>query len=232
MTPGAAGWHGKLPTVSDFASRRLDARFIEIWDEQLSSSLGALREQEGERWTETYLCCPTWRFLMGPGFLAPPFDATCWTGVLMPSVDHVGRYYPLTLASSVAAMPSDAQEMKSLWFWLKKLEDAAIAALQDDWSIDQLELELFRLGLPIVGQESGQAGGLDDACAGLELPPCAMAFFGIGEAHEAIAPEEQLPACMWCSEPEGSAAKVLRATSMQDAFLKLWTVNLVQGQAP
>jgi type VI secretion system protein ImpM len=228
VTPGAAGWHGKLPSVSDFASRRLDARFIEIWDEELSSSLGALREQEGERWTEAYLSCPTWRFLIGPGFLAPPFDATSWTGVLMPSVDHVGRYYPLTLASSLTVMPSCADEMKSLWCWLKKLEDAAIAALQEDWSIDQLEAELFRLGLPTVGEEPEQADGFDGACASLELPPSAMAFFGVGETHGVIAPEELLPACMWCSEPEGCAAKVLRATSMQGAFSKLWTVNLVQ----
>jgi hypothetical protein len=74
--------------------------------------------------------------------------------------------------SSVTVMPSGADAVQRFWYWLKKLGDAAIAALREDWSIDQLEVELYRLGSP--------------------------------------------------------AAKLLRATSMQDAFLKLWTVNLVQ----
>ena len=28
----AAGWYGKLPTLGDFASRRLDNDFVDIWD--------------------------------------------------------------------------------------------------------------------------------------------------------------------------------------------------------
>ena len=38
----APGWHGKLPTLGDFASRRLEAPFIEAWDGWLAAGMLAL----------------------------------------------------------------------------------------------------------------------------------------------------------------------------------------------
>src|SRR5262249_2958329 len=102
-TTMAAGWHGKLPTLGDFATRRLAADFVHSWDAWLSEQLPALRQQPD--WLEAYLASPSWRFLLMPGVLPGPSGETAWAGVLMPSVDRVGRYYPMTLAQPLPALP-------------------------------------------------------------------------------------------------------------------------------
>ena len=68
----AIGWHGKLPTVGDFATRRLDTNFVGVWDDWLSAGLAKLRGQDESHWLDAYLSSPTWRFLMTPGFLPAP----------------------------------------------------------------------------------------------------------------------------------------------------------------
>ena len=55
-------------------------------------------------WLDGYLASPSWRFLLMPGVM----DGQPWAGVLMPSVDRVGRYYPLTIARPLPALPADA----------------------------------------------------------------------------------------------------------------------------
>ena len=48
----AAGWHGKLPSLGDFASRRLEPAFIEAWDGWLAQGMLALREADPAGWLE------------------------------------------------------------------------------------------------------------------------------------------------------------------------------------
>jgi type VI secretion system protein ImpM len=129
------GWYGKLPTLGDFASRRLSADFIEPWDIWLGEGLAAQRETLGEAWLDAYLHSPTWRFVLMPGTLLGLEPQRALAGVLMPSVDRVGRYFPLTLIASLAALPQSATELEALLGWLHRLEDLALDALQDDWSI-------------------------------------------------------------------------------------------------
>ena len=140
------GWHGKLPSLGDFASRRLDDTFIEPWDGWLAAGLLALREAAPESWLEQYLASPSWRFLLMPGVL--PAAQGAWAGVLMPSVDKVGRYFPLTLVLPLGDGPGNTQQMAGLWHWLGRLDDLARDALYEDWSADRLEEELARMALP------------------------------------------------------------------------------------
>jgi type VI secretion system protein ImpM len=201
---GAAGWHGKLPTVSDFASRRLDARFIDLWDSWVSAGLAKMRADDGDRWVEAYLAAPTWRFLIAPGFLPAPFHAGAWAGVLMPSVDRVGRYYPLTLAAPLHEAPVDASAQDSLWAWLHRLEDVAMDALDEDWSIDVLENELFRLGLPPQGGDSHPGSG--------SLATSSVAeFFAAADG----------PCCVWHSEIDG-APVAFRSRGLHESISGLW----------
>ena len=143
-----AGWHGKLPSLGDFATRRLDAGFVQVWDAWLSAGLAGLARQPD--WLDAYLAGPVWRFVLMPGALAVPGGAAspAWAGVLMPSVDRVGRYYPLTLAHPLDGLPGDAGALDALLRWLAALDDAAADALHGDWSIDALEAELARIGAP------------------------------------------------------------------------------------
>jgi len=142
------GWYGKLPSLGDFASRRLPPAFVEPWDDWLASGLAAWREQAPDGWLAGYLASPSWRFVLMPGVLGGAASAAsaAWTGVLMPSVDRVGRYFPLTLARTLPALPSDAAQANELLTWLQQLDDVALDALHDDWSVERLDAELVRLG--------------------------------------------------------------------------------------
>lgn len=147
---GAPGWHGKLPSLGDFASRRLDAAFIEPWDGWLAAGLLALRQARPETWLDDYLGSPSWRFLLMPGVLPGLAGSQAWAGVLMPSVDRVGRYFPLTLVQPLGGGPASTQQMVGLWHWLGRLDELARDALYEDWTADQLEQELARMALPEI----------------------------------------------------------------------------------
>ena len=92
-----AGWFGKLPMLGDFASRRLPDAFIGPWDEWLQASLASSRSATGDRWLDLYLTFPVWRFALPAGLIGD----RCWIGVLLPSVDRVGRCFPLTICEPV-----------------------------------------------------------------------------------------------------------------------------------
>jgi type VI secretion system protein ImpM len=142
------GWHGKLPSLGDFASRRLDAAFIDAWDSWLAAGLLGLRERNPAGWLDAYLASPSWRFLLMPGVLPGAAGAQGWAGVLMPSVDRVGRYFPFTIVQPLGDAPRSTQQMRSLWFWLGRLDELAADALQDDWNVERLEYELARMAAP------------------------------------------------------------------------------------
>jgi type VI secretion system protein ImpM len=142
------GWYGKLPSLGDFASRRLEADFIEPWDLWLAGAMQVHRQSLGDGWVEAYLDSPPWRFLLSPGVLRGIDSSQVFAGVLLPSVDRVGRYFPLTIAASLARVPVAAAEFEALLAWLHRLEDTALDALQGDWSIDDLERALADLGPP------------------------------------------------------------------------------------
>ena len=173
--PSAAGWHGKLPSLGDFATRRLDGAFVQVWDAWLATGLAALARQPA--WLDAYLAGPVWRFVLMPGALpaAVPGTApsgTAWAGVLMPSVDRVGRYYPLTIAHPLHGLPSTNAAIDSLLRWLAALDDLAADALHDDWTIAVLETELARVGPPpsaAPGIAAADAAPMREAVAVLPL---------------------------------------------------------------
>jgi type VI secretion system protein ImpM len=144
----AVAWYGKLPGTGDFASRRLDADQIETIDAWLTDIMVALRAHDPEGWLNAYLASPSWRFAWLPDAAPAPLSGLTWIGVVMPSVDSVGRYFPLIFLHGLEQMPTAATEVDALMSWLTRLDDIAAAALDEDWVIDQLESALSALGLP------------------------------------------------------------------------------------
>ncbi len=140
---GPTGLHGKFPARGDFVTRNLPRAFVTPWDDWLQAGMAASRQQLGERWLSIYLESPIWRFVLAAGVCGP--DA--WAGVLIPSVDKVGRYFPLTIAEPLAgtALPLVTAMRASAWF--DRAEALAVRALEDD----HLDLEGF------VGDVAGLA---------------------------------------------------------------------------
>jgi len=180
------GWHGKLPALGDFASRRLDPAYVDVWDRWLSDGMLALREQLGDHWLEAYLASPSWRFLLMPGVLPGSAGERAWAGVLMPSVDKVGRYFPFTVAQPLDGQLVSPAQMRTLWRWLAQLDDIAADALQDDWDVARLEEELARHAGPdlvapaLAPCEAPQRGVLLPAAMPSGLDP---AGWIVNEAH-------------------------------------------------
>jgi type VI secretion system protein ImpM len=88
------GFHGKMPARGDFVQAGLPRGFTVAWEAWLNRALPHSREQLGEIWEDCWLEAPIWHFALAAGLCGP--DAVL--GVWMPSVDRVGRHYPLTLA--------------------------------------------------------------------------------------------------------------------------------------
>ena len=133
-----AGWYGKIPALGDFASRRLPQGFINSWDAWLQRSLTASRAALRESWQETYLSSPIWRFALLPGVV----DDKCWIGIMMPSADRVGRYFPLTIVLSLDPHPEIISTVFAAQNWFAALEQIALASLSMDFQIMELEEHL------------------------------------------------------------------------------------------
>ncbi|MFT6895914.1 MAG: type VI secretion system protein ImpM [Paraglaciecola sp.] len=135
MTPG---FYGKIPAKGDFIQRRLDRSFTSGWDNWLQSGMDSSRAALGESWLGHYMISPLWRFALSPGILSPG----ALVGVIMPSVDSVGRHFPLTLAVELADMGDLYQLAMENDSWFEKLEDIALSSLDSDFSLDSFEEQL------------------------------------------------------------------------------------------
>ncbi len=125
--PKCAGFYGKLPAHGDFVSRQLDKPMIDCWDHWLQSGMASSRVQLGSQWLECYLSAPIWRFGLATGLCGP-----ARLGVMMPSIDRVGRYFPLTVTI-------DLHTDVCLWHaaicakeWLAAIEAAMLNLLEED----------------------------------------------------------------------------------------------------
>lgn len=126
------GFYGKLPVLGDFVSRRLSREFINPWDKWLQSAMAASQQQLVENWLKAYLSSPVWRFALSPGLCGN----SGWLGVLMPSVDRVGRYFPLTLALPVSADINLPDVFIANNAWFAEVESIALTALEDNLDLN------------------------------------------------------------------------------------------------
>ncbi|MGC3987190.1 MAG: type VI secretion system-associated protein TagF [Pseudorhodoferax sp.] len=141
--PAVAGaappaWYGKLSMLGDFAQRRLPQEVALACDRWLAATMHALPQVLGERWPWAYLEAPLLRFACGPGVLS----AQWWFGVLMPSCDKVGRYFPLWVGHCTAQPPRDAAGLAGLVAWYEALARAAVRTLEDGATVAGFEAEL------------------------------------------------------------------------------------------
>jgi type VI secretion system protein ImpM len=133
-TSRAPGFYGKVPILGDFVTRRLPVDFVRPWDAWLQGAMSASQGELGTTWLDVYLTCPVWRFAVSSGVCG----MAAWTGVLMPSVDRVGRYFPFTLATELPAPLPLPDLLVRAADWFKQMEQLALSVLDHD-----LDLEIF-----------------------------------------------------------------------------------------
>ncbi len=138
-----AGFYGKLPARGDFVRGALPRDFTDRWDAWLAPAIAGSRTRMGEDWLPAFLEAPVWRFILSAGLCGE----RAALGVMLPSVDRAGRYFPLTFAALFDAGTTPASDVT----WLDRCEAAGRAALEDDAGPDQLGA---MLGIPAAQGET------------------------------------------------------------------------------
>jgi type VI secretion system protein ImpM len=129
----AIGFYGKIPARGDFVHAGLPRTFTNPWDDWMQRMLAASRSVLVQAWLPAWLKAPVWRFVLSPGVCGP--DAAI--GLWVPSVDSVGRYFPLALAA-VARSANSRGLMRDAGGFLAAAQWAAHDALENDLPPDEL----------------------------------------------------------------------------------------------
>lgn len=176
-TAGAFGAYGKLPALGDFFRITLPRGFIDPWDGFLQGAMTGGRARLGGRWNDCYLTAPIWRFTLAGGLAGP--DPVI--GVMMASIDRVGRQFPLTLAATLPGSRSALLDHFIATPTFLDLEGIALGALDDAMTREALAARLAPLGAragraeaalsarpgTLVAVGAGAQGLLTDLAAGL-----------------------------------------------------------------
>jgi len=122
----AVGWYGKIPGTGDFITRRVPPAFSESWDRWLQPAIEESKQRLGRRWRNAFLSMPAWRFVLGPGVAG----ADAWAGLMVPSVDAVGRCFPLTIGCALPAASVDVvATLLEAARWFEEIQPIALKAI-------------------------------------------------------------------------------------------------------
>lgn len=153
-TPNAApGFYGKLPARGDFIGRRFARPFVDVWDNWLQEAMLACRSALGPHWLETYLTSPVWRFALAASACGPSAVA----GLVIPSVDKVGRYFPLMLGRELAPEVDPACFVPAAASWYQALEDLALSALSEGFDLASFDRPLPAIAIGSAAPKAGPA---------------------------------------------------------------------------
>jgi type VI secretion system protein ImpM len=139
----AIGFCGKIPARGDFVRAGLPLAFADPWDRWMERMLWASRSALDAEWLPAWLEAPVWRFALTPGVCGP--DAVI--GLWMPSVDRIGRYYPLTIAAVASNTDAPALIRRGRGL-LDAAERAGRKAVEQELAPDQLAAHLAAAAAP------------------------------------------------------------------------------------
>jgi type VI secretion system protein ImpM len=137
---------GKLSAKRDFIALATPRPFLELWEPWIQACMSASQHQLGSTWKQAFLTAPLWRFWLGADLAG-----TTVMGVFMPSVDGVGRYYPLTLlvvADADSAIPPPDLATQDEWFAVA--EEFLLATLDQSRRFEDISAALDNLPSPRI----------------------------------------------------------------------------------
>lgn len=154
------GVFGKIPARRDYVQNGVDSRLMAQLDPWLQASVAESRAALGEGWLDAWLYAPIWRFWLGRRIAGIPA-----LGAMMPSVDGVGRYFPLCVLGAFDELPSPEREPQAEWF--KKVEALMLAALAEGGTYEVLLDGLGTLPAPVPRDVSRGAMAAESGTAAL-----------------------------------------------------------------
>lgn len=221
MAGANIGWFGKLPSHGDFLHRRVPETFVNTWDPWLQDCIARSRERLGQDWLRTYLTSPVWRFFLCGGLIG----ASSFAGILLPSVDRVGRYFPLTV---LAELPAELSPMAVAIHgreWLKVIEGLALHALEsEEFDIDDFDAALQASAVTLGGVEQyygidlGESFPAGAAHWRLPMPSVDRVAASLIDPLLAIASRQMQPLSLWWTDgSEYLSASCLLVKSLPDS---------------
>src|SRR5277367_6382623 len=137
--------YGKLPTKRDFIAMGATRDFLDQWEPWLQSCVSASQATLTDQWQKAFLRAPIWRFWLGADLCG-----VATIGAFMPSLDKVGRYFPLTLfacADQGATIPPPEIDAQDNWF--EAAEDFLISTLDQAKTFEAAMVDLNELATPL-----------------------------------------------------------------------------------
>jgi type VI secretion system protein ImpM len=205
------GFFGKLPSLGDFVTRDLPRDFLDAWDDWLQRSIAESKSALGEAWLPTYLHSPIWRFVLLPGVCGEKG----WAGIMMPSVDKVGRYFPLTLASSLGERGQPFQVLIDASEWFDAAENLALNVLEEE-RVDADELANSVTALDNHLMDGSVAGNPDLKGGewGLQLTGATTGNLPASVCHELVSFQVGAYSVWWAPGSDDSAPMSLVAPGL------------------
>jgi len=153
----SAGLFGKLPAKRDFVAANAPRRFLEVWEPWLQAGVAMSKQLMGANWTEAYNRAPIWRYWLGADFCG---EATI--GVFMPSIDGVGRSFPLAVFAmeGVASLPPPELEPNDEW--CEAAEAVLLDALDPSATLEAFADKVARLPPPALLSRSAEVAGFKE----------------------------------------------------------------------
>ena len=156
-----AGWYGKIPTAGDFIGRRLPGAFQEAWHGWLHTALEKAGRRLGEQWRDDFLSMPVWRFVLSARLAGPE----AYAGLLLPSIDAVGRCFPLTIASPLSTERVDpVRTLFAAQRWFEQMEEIALSAIGATADAAALDAALATRPFPAQGLRRPESRD-DETCS-------------------------------------------------------------------
>ncbi|MDR3494056.1 MAG: type VI secretion system-associated protein TagF [Ancalomicrobiaceae bacterium] len=150
------GLFGKLPVKRDFIAEAVPRGFLQPFETWMQGAMGASRMALGSRWQDTYLQAPLWRFWLGASHCSGTV-----IGAFMPSIDGVGRYFPLTvmaMADEGRVIAPPIEDSQASWF--DAVETFLLSTLDEGVGFDVVLAALEALPAPAQRQAAEGRDGV------------------------------------------------------------------------
>ncbi len=152
-----AGLFGKLPAKRDFIAANAPRHFLEVWETWLQEGVATSKQVLGAAWDEAYNRAPIWRYWLGAGL-----SGETTIGVFMPSVDGVGRSFPLSLFVGEGENSLPPPELDSNEAWFESAETILLDALDPAATLEAVADKVASMPAPALQARTREVGGLKE----------------------------------------------------------------------
>jgi type VI secretion system protein ImpM len=157
----SAGLFGKLPAKRDFIGMNASRRFLEAWEPWLQAGVAMSKQMLGDAWIEAYNRAPIWRFWLGADFCGEAM-----IGAFMPSVDGVGRSFPLAIFVGEGDASLGPPELEPNDSWFAAAEAILLDALEPGATLELVAEKVAALPAPTLESRTTKDGGFEELADG------------------------------------------------------------------